>query len=162
MRPLRRHALRLLALASLAACAADPVGPGEGLTPASQPAFLLANDESYRTISDTVDAAGNHVTVAELAAGVLDLPDGTSTSVASVTITSVIPAVAGGSSSGPCITSTIQKVETTAGWSYSVKKSGGCDKEIIVALENKSTRKRAQFSFLMIFGKTRIDHGLVR
>ena len=161
-RSLRHLAATATLATALAACASDPVAPAGALAPAATPAFLLADDESFRVISDTVDAAGNQIQIAELAAGALYLADGTYTSVASVTIKSVIPQVAAGSSSGPCITSTIQKVDTRAGWSYAIKKPGGCDKEIIVDLENRTTRQRAQFSFLMIFGKTRIDHGLVR
>ena len=43
-----------------------------------------------------------------------------------------------------------------------MKKPGGCDKEIQVQFENKATRLRADFSFLYLFGKTRIDGGLIR
>ena len=42
-----------------------------------------------------------------------------------------------------------------------MKKSGGCDKEIQVQFENKAAKLRADFSFLYIFGKTRIDFGAI-
>jgi hypothetical protein len=98
--------------------------------------------------------------VYEYAAGIVDAADGTSTSVGSVTIRTFIPATGGGS--GSCITSTVLGTQVTPGWTATVKKSGGCDKEISVLLENRATGKKATFSFLYIFGKTRIDFGAVR
>ena len=37
------------------------------------------------------------------------------------------------------------RVDTQTGWTYSVKKPGGCDKPIEVQLENNSLRQRANF-----------------
>ena len=162
MRTLYRHALGFVFLATLAGCAADPTAPAAAPAPAARPSLLLTAGEGMRILAEYVDAAGNRVMVAEYAAGTYVLADGTGGSVASVTIKTVIPPLVAGSTSAPCITSTIQKVETIAGWTYAIKKSGGCDKEIVVGLDNASTGQRAQFSFLMIFGKTKIDHGLVR
>jgi hypothetical protein len=158
------HLAAAATLAALAGCA-DTLAPDATATRTPQaPAFLLGPDEGMRIISDTTDASGRTTMIAEYAAGVAFSSDPAvpSTSAASVTIKTVIPGSGPVSSSGACITSTIQTVETTAGWTYSVKKPGGCDKEIIVELEKKSTRQRATFSFLMVAGKTRIDSGLIR
>ena len=152
--------LRLSAVASiaaLAACQSDVVGPSSSVA-SDTPSLLVAPGENLNTIADSVDASGNHIMVTEYAAGTT----AAGTSVASVTIRTVVPNVAGSTSSGACITSTIQRIETTPGWTSSVKKSGGCDKTIEVLLENKSTGQKAVFSFLYIFGKTRIDFGAVR
>lgn len=149
--------------ASLAACGdRDVVAPGPtGLTPAVAPHRLLAPGEWSRTVVDSSDAAGNHVMISEFAAGLYTQPDGVSASVGSVTVRTYIPA-AGAGASGYCITSTIVGVETTAGWTASIKKPGGCDKEIAVELSNRATGQKAVFSYLYIAGKTRIDAGAVR
>lgn len=161
MRTLHRSLAALALAASLAACGQDAVGPdGQAAAPAPTARLLLGTDESSRTIADSTDAAGNIVMVTEYAAGIYNLPDGHSGSVASVTVKTVIPGSGGGS--GSCITSTIQQVETVAGWSYSVKKPGGCDREVAVELANRSTGQKALFSYLMVFGKTRIDQGFIR
>jgi hypothetical protein len=163
--PSIRRLPAVLLLAALAACGQDasgPVAPEAQPAPGATPSFLLAPGEGVRTISDTTDAAGNQVVVAEYAAGVYYQPDGEMASVASVVIKTVIPTLPSGSSKEPCITSTVQAVETTPGWTSKIKKSGGCDEEIVVELSNRSTDQQARFRFLMIFGKTRIDSGLVR
>jgi hypothetical protein len=154
-----RSLLALVAVAALSACAGDAVSPAAAPAPRA-PSLLLGADEGMRVLSDSTDAYGNTIMVAEYAAGVYATP-GTAP-VASVTIRTFIPALSSGSSSEPCITSTIDKIETTTGWTASVKKPGGCDKEIVVGLENRSRNQKAQFSFLYIFGKTRIDSGLIR
>lgn len=148
----------------LGACSPDangPAAPSAALL-AATPSALVAPNENMAILSDTTDAAGNHVMIAEYAAGTYFPDDTTGKSVASVTIKTVVPGVASGSSSMPCITSTVLKTETTPGWTASVKKPGGCDKEIVVLLSNKSTKQSATFSFLYIFGKTRIDFGAIR
>ena len=81
-------------------------------------------------------------------------------SVASVTIKTVAPLGVG--SSTYCITSTIEKVETIPGWTYQIKKAGGCNAEIRVGLENPTTKQKADFAFLMMPGKTKIDFGAIR
>jgi hypothetical protein len=161
-----RPLLALLAAVTLAACGRDIAAPDATAPAPRPPSFLLGPDESVRMISDSTDARGNEIMVAEYAAGVYlnlsDDPLGVGGSVASVTIKTVIPAITAGSSSGPCITSSIVQIQTTSGWVSSVKKPGGCDKEIVVGLENRTRNVKAQFSFLYIFGKTRIDSGLIR
>ena len=97
--------------------------------------------------------------VTEFAAGTYTLPDGTSASVGSVTVKTVVPGT--GPTSGSCITSTVVSTETTDGWTATVKKPGGCDKEIVVQFENAATGQKAEFRYLYIFGKTRIDAGRV-
>jgi hypothetical protein len=155
----RRIAPALLFLAAaVVACGADTTAPADALRPSAAPHLLLAPGEFSRGIVDSTDAAGNHILVTEYAAGTYTQPDGTSGSVASVTIKNVIPPTNG---SGECITSTVLSTETTPGWTARVKKPGGCDKEIVVELENASTGQKATFRFLYIFGKTRIDAGLV-
>lgn len=156
----RRLTLALTLLAA-AACG-DATSPDASTRPVpSTPSRLLGVNEYGRMIVDTSDAAGNHTMVAEYPAGVYTLPNGDGASVGSVTIRTFIPGSGNGSSKF-CITSTIDRVETTPGWTASVKKAGGCDKEIGVQLENKSTKQRADFSFLYVAGKTRIDYGAVR
>lgn len=156
-----RSAVRATAIAAVlvvgVACARDPLAPATSA--ASTPAFLLGPGEYFVVRSDTVDAAGNETTVAEYAAGTY--ADPARAPAGSVTIRTVLPASAGGSSKS-CITSTVVRTETRPGWTATVKKAGGCDKEIGVELANAATRERAQFSFLMVAGKTRIDYGQVR
>lgn len=149
-----------LAVLALAACGRDPVAPGASALTAGAPSYLLAADQGPRTIVDSTDAFGNLIFVTEYPAGVYSDP--TRAPAASVTIRTLIPATAGGSKSKACVTSTIDGTETRPGWTATVKKSGGCDKEIGVSLANKATGERAEFSFLMVPGKTRIDYGLVR
>ena len=150
-------AAQVVAAATLAACGRDVTAPD--LAPGARPSLLLSADEGMRVITDTVIGA-NHIMVAEYAAGVY-LTAGTAP-VASVTIRTVIPMGVSGTESSVCITSTIEQVETTPGWAYQIKKSGGCNSEIRVGLENSRTREKAQFSFLMIPGKTKIDSGLIQ
>lgn len=160
-----RSLLRFSAVASiaaLAACQSDVVAPTRSVAATDTPSFLLGPDEGMRIITDSVDSSGNTIMIAEYAAGTYTTTDGSGGSVASVTIRTVIPRVAGGDSSGACITSSIERIETTPGWTATVKKPGGCDKTIEVGLENRTTRQKAVFSFLYIFGKTRIDFGAVR
>ena len=149
----------LFLAAALAACSGDVVAPTGSAESPVAPAALLGPNEFSRPIVDSTDAGGNLVSVTEFAAGVYTDPTGVSGSVASVTIRTVTPA---NPSSGSCITSTVLSTETTSGWKATVKKSGGCDKEIVVALENSSTRQKAEFRFLYVAGKTRIDAGAVR
>jgi hypothetical protein len=152
--------------ASFAACA-DATAPAtasaspSALRPTDTPSALLGPNEGIRTISDTTDAAGTTTTIAEYPAGIV-LNDTVTPPIGSVVIKTVIPAFTDGSSKEPCITSTIVRTETVAGWTASVKKPGGCDKPIEVQFENKSEKKRADFSFLFIPGKTRIDLGLIK
>ncbi|GMU03522.1 hypothetical protein KH5H1_76440 [Corallococcus caeni] len=149
----------LVSLSLLAGC-------GEGADVSEAPevgtrtAALLGPGEFSREISSTTDAAGNQTFVTEYAAGNYTLPDGQSGSVASVTIKTFIPATGG--TSGSCITSTIEKLEAVPGWTTTVNRAGGCDREIRVEVSNPTTRQKADFSFLMIFGKTRIDSGAIR
>ncbi|MEO8621695.1 MAG: hypothetical protein ABI625_11555 [bacterium] len=153
----------LVTLAILGACAQDmPTAPrSPSLAAPSSPAALLGPDEAVRIISMVTDAFGNTVMVAEYAAGVY-LDPTTPAAVASVTIKTSIPSVSSGSTKTPCITSTIVSIETTAGWTSSVRKPGGCDKPIEVALDNLSLNQKATFQFLYLFGKTRIDSGLIK
>ena len=149
----------LVSLSLLAAC-----GEGTDVSAAQEfgthTAALLGPGEHAREISSTVDAAGNQTFVTEYAAGIYTQADGQSGSVASVTIKTFIPATGG--TSGSCITSTIEKLEALPGWTTTVNRAGGCDREIRVEVSNSTTRQEADFSFLMIFGKTRIDSGLIR
>ncbi|RKG92757.1 hypothetical protein D7V97_40600 [Corallococcus sp. CA053C] len=155
----KSSATLLVSLSLLAGC-------GEGVSASEAPevgvstAALLGPGEHMREVSSTTDAAGNQTFVTEYAAGIYNLPDGQSGSVASVTIKTFIPATGG--TSGSCITSTIEKLEAVPGWTTTVNRAGGCDREIRVEVSNSSTRQEADFSFLMIFGKTRIDSGLIR
>ena len=82
--------------------------------------------------------------------------------VASVTIKMIAPVGVSGIESSYCITSTIEKVEVTPGWRYQIKKPGGCNAEIRVGLENPATKQKADFSYLYMPGKTKIDVGAVQ
>ena len=146
--------------ATLAACSRDTVAPElAARAPLVAPSLLLAPGEFNRTLVDSTDSAGNHITIAEWAAGIYTQPDGVTGSVASVTVKTVVPPTNG---SGSCITSTVISIDTTPGWRATVRKPGGCDKEIVVGLENDTTNQKAEFRYLVIFGKTRIDAGAVR
>jgi hypothetical protein len=68
----------------------------------------------------------------------------------------LVPAVA------PFFISTAPWSEPLAGWTSSVKKPGGCDKDIVVDLPNNSLKQSAEFSFSYQLGNTRIDAGLIR
>jgi hypothetical protein len=156
------HLAPLVFAALFAACTdATAPAPVSSLRPTATPSALLGPDEGVRMITDSVDARGTTIMVAEYAAGVT-LNDPTSSPIGSVVIQTIIPLLTPGSSKTPCITSTIVRTETVAGWTASVKKPGGCDKEIQVQFENNTTRQRADFSFLYLFGKTRIDSGLIK
>jgi type IV pilus biogenesis protein CpaD/CtpE len=161
MRTPFRHALTAACLAALAGCATDVAAPDAAAPTATRPSLLLAAGESQRFVLDTV-IGSNQIMVTEYAAGIYRFPDGTSSSVASVTVKTVIPLGVSGTSSEACITSSIVAIETVPGWRATVKKPGGCDKEIVVGLENPTTKEKAQFSYLYIFGKTRIDLGLIQ
>lgn len=152
-----------LTLAVLLVACSDATSPAtaSSLRPTDAPAALLGRDEGVRIITDSVDVHGTTILVAEYAAGVYE-NDPVSPPIGSVVIQTIIPLIAPGSSKTPCITSTIVRTETVTGWTASVKKPGGCDKEIQVQFENKATRLRADFSFLYLFGKTRIDGGLIK
>ncbi|HKN68934.1 MAG TPA: hypothetical protein VJW73_21770 [Gemmatimonadaceae bacterium] len=150
----------LFLAATLAACGRETVATQPAArTPVSAPSLLLAPGEFNNTLVDSTDSAGNHIMVTEWAAGTYTQPDGVTASVASVTVKTVIPPTNG---SGSCITSTVVSTETTPGWTATIKKPGGCDKEIVVGLENATTNQKAEFRYLVIFGKTRIDAGAVR
>jgi hypothetical protein len=151
-----------IVLAALLAACADTTAPtaSSSLRPSERPAALLSADEFTRTILDTTDARGTQTMIAEYAAGI-DLDNRDAAPIGSVIIKTVVPVLTAGSSKTPCITSTVLSTETVAGWTASVKKPGGCDKQIEVQFENKSTKQRADFSFLYIFGKTRIDFGAI-
>ena len=158
MHAFRRTSLTLLlSLAALAGCG-EGASTQDAAELGTRTGALLGPGESMRQISYTVDAAGNQTDVTEYAAGIHDQADGQSASVASVIIKTVIPA---SNASGSCITSTIQEIQALPGWTTTVERSGGCDREIRVNVENRTTGLEADFSFLMIFGKTRIDHGLL-
>jgi hypothetical protein len=160
--PIRRLSLLLLT-AALAGCGQDagPTAP-EALAPAGASARMLAPGEGLRILEQYIDAAGNSVLIAEYGAGGFAADDPRIGPVATITIKTVAPPLVAGSTSAPCITSTIVKIEKLAGWTTTVKKPGGCDKEIVVDLENATTQESAQFRFLYIYGKTKIDSGLIR
>jgi hypothetical protein len=61
----------------------------------------------------------------------------------------------------PCITSSIMQTETRPGWTATVKKAGGCDKDIIVDFSN-AARQRATFKWTYRYGITKIDPCVVR
>jgi hypothetical protein len=155
--------LTVAAVSLLVACSADPVGPASDAA-ALTPSALVGPDEFVRVVSDSVDAYGNTILVQEFGMGFYTLPSGESGSVASVTIRSSIPAwpETATYASPPCITHSIVRTETTPGNTLSVKKSGGCDRDVVILVEQKATRRKATFSFSMVFGKTVIDGGLLR
>jgi len=154
----------LIGLVVMAACQ-DATSPtaGQKSFSSAHSVSLLAPGEFSREVLDSTDANGNTIMIEEYAAGVtLGTGDQLSTSIGSVTIRTFIPATSSSSSKGVCITSTIDHVEAIPGWTYSIKKTGGCNKTIEVLFENASTSQKADFQFLMEPGKTRIDAGLIQ
>ena len=153
-------ALLAAAVLSTAACSSDPVSPAVN----GAPSFLLGPDEGVRVLTDSVDTYGNTILVQEFAAGSYTLPSGEPAVAGSVTIRSFIPAWPAGTtvSSTPCITNTLVRTEANPGNTFTVKKSGGCDKDVVVLIEQKGTRLKGTFSFSMVFGKTVIDQGALR
>lgn len=157
-----RRGLGISAIALVAACSGDPVGPAADAA-LPTPASLIAPNEFMRIVSDSVDAYGNTILVQEFGMGFYTLPNGDGASVASVTIRSSIPGSPGAvGTSGACITHSIVRTETTPGNTLSVKKAGGCDRDIVILIEQQATRRKATFSFSMAFGKTVIDAGTLR
>jgi hypothetical protein len=159
---LLNHTLAACALAFLAACSGDPVSPTADVA-LRTPSSLIAPNEFTRIVSDSVDAYGNTILVQEFGMGFYTLPNGDGASVASVTIRSSIPGSPGAAgTSGACITHSIVQTETTPGNTLTVKKAGGCDRDVVILIEQKATRRKATFSFSMVFGKTVIDAGELR
>lgn len=143
------------------ACSESPVAPADDVleqtaNPARPSALIAAGDGSWHILSETM-IGSNFVSEYELGAALLgeeyqgsvfirvSVPQGTTT----------------GSTSGPCITSTLLKTEVRPGWTATVKKAGGCDKPIQVEFTSAS-RQRATFKWTYIFGLTKVDHGAVR
>jgi len=54
------------------------------------------------------------------------------------------------------------RTEANPGHTFTIKKSGGCDKDVVVLIEQKSNRLKGTFSFSMVFGKTVIDQAVLR
>ena len=149
----------LLAAAALAGCSADPVSP-TAARPVSASALLGPNEVS-RTITDSVDASGNIISVGEFGMGAYTDANGDFATVASVVIRTFIP---NGSpaSSGYCLTHSIVRTEAIPGIRLTIKKSGGCNKDIEILIEQPAAKKKATFKFSMVPGKTVIDTGLLR
>ena len=81
--------------------------------------------------------------------------------VASVTIRTFIPNTSP-AESGYCLTHSIVGTEAIPGITLTIKKSGGCNKDIEILIEQPATKKKATFKFSMVPGKTVIDTGLLR
>jgi hypothetical protein len=56
----------------------------------------------------------------------------------------------------------IVRMEAIPGIRLTIKKSGGCNKDIEILIEQPATNKKATFKFSMVPGKTVIDSGLLR
>lgn len=145
----------------LGACSESPVAPADDVleqtaNPARPSALIAAGDGSWHILSETM-IGSNFVSEYELGAALLG-----EEYQGSVFIRVSVPqGTTAGSTSGPCITSTLLKTETRPGWTATVKKAGGCDKPIQVDFTS-STRQRASFKWTYIFGLTKVDHGAVR
>jgi len=143
------------------ACSESPVAPADDVSeqtanPARPSSLFAEGDGSFRILSETM-IGSNFVSEYELGAGLLG-----EEYQGSVYIRVSVPQVATpGTSSGPCITSTLLKTEVRPGWTATVKKAGGCDKPIQVDFTSAS-RQRATFKWTYIFGLTKVDHGAVR
>jgi len=153
--------LALIGTAALAACSTDPMSPTATARPTTASA-LLAPGEGVRLISDSVDARGNTILVQEFGIGAYTLPTGEYGTVASVVIQSILPGPSTPVTSKTCLTHSIVRTETTPGNVLTVKKSGGCNKDIEILIEQQATGLRATFRFSMVPGKTVIDSGLLR
>jgi hypothetical protein len=148
-----------IAAAALAGCTTDPISPT-----AARPvraSALLGPNEGVRVLTDSVDANGNTTLVQEFGMGVYTLPNGDGGTVASVIIRTFIPNVSPTSSSY-CLTHSIVSTEAIEGIKLTIKKSGGCNKDIEILIEQPATKQKATFRFSMVPGKTVIDSGLLR
>jgi hypothetical protein len=151
--------LALASVAVLAACSGDVTSPTSNIRSIT-PSALLSPDEGVRIISDSVDASGNTILVQEFGMGSYTLPTGEYGTVASVTIKSILPGTV--TSSKTCLTHSIVATDAMPDVRLSIRKSGGCNKDIEILIEQTSTGKKAIFKFSMVPGKTVIDSGLLR
>ena len=142
----------------LAACSGDVTSPTSTSSNALAPRAILDPNEGIRIITDSVDASGNTILVQEFPMGIVTQADGTASAVASVTIKSVISGTA--SSSKACITSSIVATDALPDVSLSIKKSGGCNKDIEILIQQGNLK--ATFKFSMVPGRTVIDSGALR
>jgi hypothetical protein len=149
----------VLAIALLSACAAEsPLAPSSRAAMVGEPSRLFEVDSgSFRILADYYSGA-NHIMEFELGAALLNQQEYQGSVYIRVSIPPVpVPAP----TSMPCITSSILKTEVRPGWKATVKKSGGCDKDIVVDFTN-AARQRATFKWTYVFGLSKVDHGAVR
>lgn len=148
-----------LALVVLAACSADSsTAPASPATLLDRPSQLFDVDSgSFRILADYMQGA-NHIMEFELGAALLNQREYQGSVYIRVSVPPVPVPVP---SSMPCITSSIMRTEVRAGWTASVKKAGGCDKDIVVEFSN-AARQRATFKWTYIFGLSKVDHGAVK
>jgi len=151
--------LVLVAAAALAGCSTDPISPTAARP--DRPSTLLGPNEGVRVLTDSVDASGNTILVQEFGMGSYTDENGDGATVASVVIRTFIPNVPPTASSY-CLTHSIVRTEAIPGITLTIKKSGGCNKDIEILIEQPATKKKATFKFSMVPGKTVIDSGLLR
>ncbi len=155
-----RVASASLALVVLGACSADsPSAPASPATLVTGPSRLFEVDSgSFRILADYMQG-NNHIMEFELGAALLNQKEYQGSVYIRVSVPPVPAATA--SSSLPCITSSIMRTEVRPGWTATVKKPGGCDKDIVVDFSN-AARQRATFKWTYIFGLSKVDHGAVK
>ncbi len=155
MRPSR---ILPLLVAALAACSADVTAPSARILPTDVNNLFAVGEGSYRLLADYYEGP-NHILDQELGAALLNGEEYQG----SVYIRTSIPPVLewGPSSTLPCITNTISKIETRPGWTATVKKPGGCGGSIEVQFAI-AQKQRATFKHTLTWGLTKVDHGAVR
>lgn len=155
-----RNPLLAALLLSVGACSTDVTAPAPTARPLPTEVNHLFNvgEGSYRLLADYF-VGPNHVLDQELGAALLNGQEYQGSVYIRVSIPPVL--VPGPTSSLPCITSSILKIETRPGWSAAVRKAGGCGKDIEVQFSN-AQRQRATFKYTFTWGLTKVDHGAVK
>lgn len=157
---MRLHTRSLAALPlafALAACSTDVTAPTVRQMPNEVNRLFAVGEGSYRLLADYF-VGPNHVLDQELGAALLNGQEYQGSVYIRVSIPPVVP---GPTSSLPCITSSIFGIETRPGWTATVKKAGGCGRDIEVQFSN-AQKQRATFKYTFTWGLTKVDHGAVR
>lgn len=152
------HRFLPVLVAVVGACSSDATAPTARLVPTDVNNLFAVGEGSYRLLADYY-VGQNHILDQELGAALLNRVEYQG----SVHIRTSIPPVLvpGPTSSLPCITNTITRIETRPGWTATVKKPGGCGKDIEVQFSN-AQKQRATFKHTLTWGLTKVDHGAVR
>lgn len=149
----------MLALAMATACSGDATtAPTASAELVTEPSRLFEVDSgSFRILADYYSGA-NHIMEFELGAALLNGREYQGSAYIRVSVPPIPTPIP---SSMPCITSTLLKTEVRPGWKATVRKAGGCDKDIVIDFANNA-KQRATFTWRYVFGLSKVDHGAVR